>query len=166
MATGREMQLAKQVGEYLVAAEVCRRGFIATTFTGNVPHYDIIASNAKGLRQAIQVKTIRGGGWQLDLRAFMALGLRGKRQIIGQPADPPYPDLICVFVRLRDDGADQFYVLTWIELQKIVIAGHREYLARVGGVRPKKYDSYHGAIRPEMLAKQRDNWRLLNKRLT
>jgi hypothetical protein len=27
------------VGEYLVAAEVCRRGLIATTFTGNVPHY-------------------------------------------------------------------------------------------------------------------------------
>jgi len=42
------MQLTKQVGEYLVAAEVCRRGLIATTFTGNVPHYDIIASNTTG----------------------------------------------------------------------------------------------------------------------
>ncbi len=45
MATGRDNQLKKQAGEYLVAAEMCRRGFIATTFTGNVPHYDIIASN-------------------------------------------------------------------------------------------------------------------------
>jgi hypothetical protein len=58
MATGRDNQLTKQVGEYLVAAEVCRRGFIATTFTGNVPHYDIIASNASGRHQAIQVKAI------------------------------------------------------------------------------------------------------------
>jgi hypothetical protein len=48
MATGRDNQLTKQVGEYLVAAEVCRRGFIATTFTGNVPHYDIIASDGSG----------------------------------------------------------------------------------------------------------------------
>lgn len=52
MATGRDNQRTKQVGEYLVAAEVCRRGFIATTFTGNVPHYDIIASNATGRHQA------------------------------------------------------------------------------------------------------------------
>lgn len=51
MATGRENQLTKQVGEYLVAAELCRRGFIATTFTGNVPDFDIIASDARGRLQ-------------------------------------------------------------------------------------------------------------------
>jgi len=166
LATGREMQLTKQVGEYLVAAEVCRRGFIATTFTGNVPFYDIIASNATGLHQAIQVKTIRDGGWQFDLRAFAVVSLRGKRQVVGRPARPPYPNLVCVFVRLRDHGADEFYILTWTELQQIVITGHRAYLASHGGIRPKKYDSYHGAIRPQMLAKHRDNWKLLNKRLT
>ena len=43
MATGRENHLVKQVGEYLVAAELCRRGFIATTFTGNVPEFDLLA---------------------------------------------------------------------------------------------------------------------------
>jgi hypothetical protein len=160
------MQLTKQVGEYLVAAEVCRRGFIATTFTGNVPHYDIIASNETGLHQAIQVKTIRDGGWQFDLRAFATVSFRGKRQIIGRPTRSPYPNLICVFVRLRGHGADEFYVLTWDELQQIVIVGHRDYLASHGGIRPKRYDSYHGAIRPEMLAKYRDNWKLLNKRLS
>jgi hypothetical protein len=47
MATGCSTQITKQVGEYLVAAEICRRGFIATTFTGNVPHYDI-ASDERG----------------------------------------------------------------------------------------------------------------------
>jgi len=36
MATGRSNYLTKQAGEYLVAAELSRRGFIATTFTGNV----------------------------------------------------------------------------------------------------------------------------------
>ena len=71
MATGRNMQLTKQVGEYLVAAEVCRLGYIATTFTGNVPHYDIIASNASGGHQAIQVKAILQHAWQFDIRDFV-----------------------------------------------------------------------------------------------
>ncbi len=43
MATGRSNYLTKQAGEYLVAAELSRRGYIATTFTGNLPDYDIIA---------------------------------------------------------------------------------------------------------------------------
>jgi hypothetical protein len=45
-ATGRSNYLTKQTGEYLVAAASSRRGFIATTFTGNVPHYDIAAVRA------------------------------------------------------------------------------------------------------------------------
>lgn len=165
MATGRDIQLTKQVGEYLVAAEVCRRGFIATTFTGNVPHYDIIASNSTGRHQAIQVKAINSSAWQFDSRVFMAIRLRGKRQVMGRPAHCPYPNLICVFVRLRGYGADEFYVLTWKDLQKIAVAGHREYLSRHGGVRPKKYDSFHMAIRPEMLRDHRDKWGVLEERL-
>jgi hypothetical protein len=43
MKTGRGKYLTKQAGEYLIAAELSRRGYIATTFTGNVPDYDIIA---------------------------------------------------------------------------------------------------------------------------
>ncbi|MGA7991636.1 MAG: hypothetical protein WCC53_09415 [Thermoanaerobaculia bacterium] len=165
MATGRAMQLTKQVGEYLVAAELCRRGLIATTFTGNVPHYDIIASNATGRHQAIQVKTINGGGWQFDVRAFAEISLDGKRQVVGARVPAPYPDLVCVFVRLRERGEDEFYILTWKDLQRMMIKGHRGYLARHGGVRPKKYDSYHGAIRPERLAKHRNKWSVLETRL-
>ena len=41
MATGRQVQLTKQVGEYLVAAELSRRGLLTATFAGNVPAYDI-----------------------------------------------------------------------------------------------------------------------------
>lgn len=165
MATGRDIQLKKEIDEYLVAAEVCRRGFIATTFTGNVPHYDIIASNATGRHQAIQVKAIRGGAWQFDVRVFADISLQGNRQLIGRPTQPPYPDLVCVFVRLRDDGPDEFFVLMWRDLRKIAVAGHRDYLARHGGVRPKKHDSFHIAIRPEMLTKYKDNWAILTKRL-
>ena len=48
MKTGRSKYLTKQAGEYLVAAELSRRGYIATTFTGNVPDYDIIAVDDSG----------------------------------------------------------------------------------------------------------------------
>jgi hypothetical protein len=43
-----ELAADLQVGEYLVAAAVYRRNFIATTFTSNVPFYDTVASNASG----------------------------------------------------------------------------------------------------------------------
>ena len=165
MATGRHNQLTKQVGEYLVAAEVCRRGFIATTFTGNVPHYDIIASNSSGGHQAIQVKAILSSAWQFDIRDFVDVQLDGKRQIMGRPTRAPYPGLICVFVRLRKYGADDFYVMTWEDLQKVAIAHHREYLARHGGVRPQKHDSFHMALRPEMMKDYRDRWDVLESRL-
>ena len=165
MATGRDNQLTKQIGEYLVAAELCRRGFIATTFTGNVPHFDIIALNASGRHQAIQVKAITGGSWQFDSRAFATIRLDGKKQVIGQPAEAPYLDLVCVFVRLRGHGADEFYILTWTDLQKIAIADYRRYLEIHGGVRPRKHDSFHMAIRPEMLKDRRDKWDVLDSRL-
>lgn len=165
MATGRANLLTKQLGEYLVAAELCRRGFIATTFTGNVPHYDIIASNATGKHQAIQVKAIRGGAWQFDSRAFVDIRLAGTKQVIGRATDAPYPDLVCVFVRLRGQGADEFYILTWRDLQQVAIEAHRRYLDDHGGVRPKKFDSFHMAIRPEMLKEYRDRWDVLDRQL-
>ena len=84
---------------------------------------------------------------------------------MGQPKPPGHPDLICVFVRLREYGADEFYVLTWEDLQGVCIAHHRNYLARHDGVRPKKFDSFHTAIRPEMLEDHRDKWELLETRL-
>ena len=36
-------QLSKQLSEHLVAAELARRGIVATPFSGNVPDIDILA---------------------------------------------------------------------------------------------------------------------------
>lgn len=166
MATGRDNQVTKQLGEYLVAAEVCRRGFLATTFTGNVPHFDILASGANGKHQAIQVKAIKGTNWQFDCRTFATIRLDGKKQIIDRPIEPPYPHLICVFVRIRGQGTDEFYVLRWTDLQNIAIDHHGRYLDSHKGVRPKKFDSFHMAIRPEMLKDHRDKWELLGQHLS
>ncbi len=47
MATGRSMQLTKMAGEYLVCAELCRRGLLATTLMGNVPEFDTFATDKR-----------------------------------------------------------------------------------------------------------------------
>jgi len=42
MSNGRSKQLIKQAGEHLVAAELAKRGFLATPFAGNVPDFDVM----------------------------------------------------------------------------------------------------------------------------
>ena len=71
MATGRQVQLTKQVGEYLVAAELSRRGLLTATFAGNVPDYDIVATGGRGQTALVQVKAIAGPSWQFDIRTFV-----------------------------------------------------------------------------------------------
>jgi hypothetical protein len=43
VASGRSSKLTGQVGEFLVCAELGRRGILATPFAGNVPEFDVIA---------------------------------------------------------------------------------------------------------------------------
>ena len=127
MATGRQVQLTKQVGEYLVAAELSRRGLLTATFAGNVPDYDIVATGGRGQTALVQVKAIAGPSWQFDIRTFTDVRYKAGAQTMGQPTTPPAGDLICVFVRLNKDGygADRFYVLRWPELQRVLINGYR-----------------------------------------
>ena len=121
MATGRQVQLTKPVGEYLVAAELSRRGLLTATFAGNVPDYDIVATGGRGQTALVQVEAIAGPSWQFDIRTFADVRCQAGAQTMGQPTTPPAGDLICVLVRLQPDGADRFYVLRWPELQRVLI---------------------------------------------
>ena len=127
MATGLSNKLAGQTGEYLVAAELSRQGLIATTFTGNVPHYDIIASDATGRHVSVQVKASRGGSWQFgDLRHYCDVTFKGKRQVVGKPKTCPVRRLVVVFVSITKDRNDRFYVLTWQRLRDLLIRDRRD----------------------------------------
>ena len=167
MATGRSNYLTKQAGEYIVAAELSRRSFIATTFTGNVPSYDIVAVDEQGGHALVQVKAIAGKSWQLNVGQFAKVAFDGRKQIIKGQRDAPYPDLICVMVQMAppDSDRDRFFVLPWRELGRIVIACHSAFLAKHGGVRPKNWESLHVAIDPEDLAKWEGQWQVLTKRV-
>jgi hypothetical protein len=106
----------------------------------------------------VQVKTSNGGSWQFDNRHFVEIRLEGKKQILGHPVPLP-KNLVCVFVALSPRyGEERFYVLSLPTLQKIIVSGCRNYLKRFGGVRPKKFDSFHGAIKEEDLAPFKNAW--------
>jgi hypothetical protein len=164
MATGRSIQLTKQIGEYLVASELARRGLLVATFSGNVPDYDIIATDLKGSSCPIQVKTIKGGAWQFSIDKFAEISFDGKKQLIGKKKYFPIRDLICVFVLIADQyGKDQFYIIEWSKVQKVIIANHKRWLNSHGGIRPKKYNSLHCAIDEKDLKPYKDNWALIKR---
>jgi hypothetical protein len=157
MATGRSNQLAKQVGEYLVAAELGRLGLLAATFSGNVPEYDIVATDSACTSVLVQVKAVTGTSWQFDIRRFVDVRLNEQKQVLGRPVLIP-GEIVCVMVALSTYGSDRFYVLPLRQLQDLLIEGHRRYLAKHGGVRPKKFDSFHCAITERELAPFKDRW--------
>ena len=166
MATGRSNKLVGQTGEYLVAAELSRRGLIATTFTGNVPHYDIIASNETGRHVSVQVKAGRGDSWQFgDLTRYCDITFKGHRQVVGKPKPCPVRRLVVVFVALGAERDDQFYILTWRRLRDLLRKQHVEYLHKHGGVRPKQWKSLHSAIAEKSLRRYRDQWETVERNL-
>jgi hypothetical protein len=132
------------------------------TFSGNVPDFDLIATDFKGSSCPIQVKTIKGGSWQFSIEKFAEITFDGRKQIIGNKKPLPIPQLVCVFVLAAEKyGEDQFFVLKWSKVQDIVIANYRRWLDSHGGVRPKKFDSLHCSIVQSDLRDYRD-WSLIN----
>lgn len=166
MATGRQNKLVGQTGEYLVASELSRRGLIATTFTGNVPHYDIIASTDKGKHISVQVKTSNSSNWQFaKVDQFVEIKFKKHVQIAGKCLPSPVENLVFVLVKLGSYGSDKFYICTWPELADVISRHHSGYLAKHNGVRPKRWDSLHTAIDVSHISHFENRWELIDKLL-
>lgn len=162
MASGRTTKLTGAIGEFLVSAELCRRGLLATPFSGNVPHYDIIASDERGGHLVIQVKAINKGNWQFDASKFVDIKMDGDRQILGKGAEEPYPNLFCVFVALGENNTeDRYFVFSWEELAKTIVCHHTKYLDKHGGVRPRAPKSTHCSISVSQLESFEGRWDLI-----
>ena len=120
-------------GEYFVAAELSRRGYIASITLRNTRGVDILASNAIASRQVgIQVKSNQG-----NLRAW----------ILNQKAENYFADnLFYVFVNLKmPQERPDFYTVP-----SKIVADH----VRVGHASWLKADSTH---RDSPIRKFRDN---------
>jgi len=156
MASGRDTQLARQVGEYLVAAELGRRQWIATTFTGSLPGYDIIAVDPDGRILEVQVKAIRSASWQLNAGQFLDIDIENGVQFVRGKKTIKTARRVCVFVELRAYGSDMFYLCDLGDLQEILLQDYKD------GPRPKNPTTFHHAIYPKRLAPFRDKWDVLD----
>ena len=114
MKKGRNNKLAGQIGEYLVCAKLGRRGYIATSFTGNVPEFDLIVANDELKTIPIQVKTSRSDNWpsRANLWIDIEIDEKNKKQIDHGDIKISNPDLIYVYVTLaapNKDEKDRFF---------------------------------------------------------
>lgn len=163
MATGRNMQLKKQIGEYLVAAELCRRNLISTTFTGNVPDFDIVAVTEEQKTIPIQVKA-KGltGDWQFDAKKFLDISISKGIQTVKGKSRLVNPDLIFVFVHLIEQKRDAFYICRIKDVQEIIYKKYSRYLEEHKGRKSKNPDSTHCTIKMKDLESYKDNWTMIN----
>ena len=106
-------------GEYLVAAELSRRGYVATLTLRNTRGIDILASNRDATRSVgIQVKTAQSArpAWLMNKKAEADLA----------------ENLLYVFVCLTPDGSADFYVVPRQVVAKYVRESHAEFLKTPG----------------------------------
>ncbi len=160
---GRNAQLARQIGEHLAVAELGRKGYIATPFAGNVPDFDILAVNSQGKSLPIQVKAIRGSSWQLSIDKFFDINMEdkiqeGKEKLIDS-------DLICIFVNIKEQSPDDFYIFQLKNLQQYF---QEEYFKRndqgiLRRERTKNPQSKHCAVWPKDISQYKNNWDLIKK---
>jgi len=130
-------QLSGQIGEHLVVAELGRLGVIATPFAGNVPDIDVLAY-ANGESVAIQIKAQRNGSVSVDAKKYLNLRFEGDIQIILGKLDDVDRKLIFVLVKIgKQSGEDEFYIFDQGVVQDLIHEGHKRFLNKHGGVRPR-----------------------------
>jgi len=171
MATGRGMYLTGRIGEYLVAAELCRRGFIATTFAGNAPDFDIFAApnvdasekNKDIEAMPVQVKAITKGDWQFHADEFLEIFTHDGVQTVKGEKTIKNPNLICVFVRLKGEKRDQdeFYICRRWMLQDIIFNKYRRGIEKKHGKRRDNPKSTHCAVSLKDIEKYKDRWDII-----
>jgi hypothetical protein len=106
-------------GEYFVAAELSRRGFVASITLRNTRGIDILASNADATKSVgIQVKTCQGSrlAWVMNRKAEADLA----------------ENLFYVFVCLPPVGSPEYCVVPRKDVAKYVRESHHTWLVTPG----------------------------------
>ena len=115
MSRGRANKLTGQIGEHLVCAQLGKLNLIATPFSGNVPTFDVLATDEMCRTVPIQVKSSRSGNWPTDARIWMDItfdAAEGVQRSLG-PTVIENPDLIYACVAIAAPGElDRFFILT------------------------------------------------------
>ena len=169
MATGLSNKLVGQTGEYLVCAELGRRGLIATSFTGNVPEYDLLVCDDSLRTLPIQVKTTSATSWPSDASKWLEIEIddEEKKQINHGPKEIEYPDLVYVCVALgNSQSEDRFFICLKSDIQDSCIAAYRRFMDPKDWKRPRNYKSLDNRYEVTDLERFENNWELIRERLT
>jgi len=169
MSTGRNNKLTAQIGEYLVCAELGKRNLIATPFAGNVPTFDVLATDEFCHTVPIQVKTSRGNKWPTDARDWFNIQYDeatktqnnlGRKEIKNR-------DLIYVFVAIApdDNTKDLFFILTKSQLQDVCIKSYSNWMGKHEWKRPRSPESYDCRFSIPEVEDYKNNWKLISDRL-
>jgi hypothetical protein len=116
-------------GEYFVAAELSKRGYIASITLRNTKGIDILATNAEATKSVnIQVKTSQG---------------KSRNWILNKKAETYHaPDLFYVFVNLRAEmDRPEFFIVPSKVVAKFVKRSHAEWLSGSGRNGRKRKDT-------------------------
>lgn len=135
-------------GEYFVAGELSRLGYIASLSLKNTQGIDVLATSHDASRQvAIQVKTNQGDGSE------WMLGEKAERML----AD----SFFYVFVRLHGLGQPEYFVVPSKEVAKYVRDSHRRWLRTPGLHGQKHRDTPMRKFAAGPDSKYKDAWHLL-----
>ena len=134
-------------GEYFVAAELSRRGYVASLTLRNTRGIDILVSNSDATKSVgIQVKTTQG---------------RGKEWVLNQKIEKETAtNLFFVFIRLNDLDAPEYYIVPRGDVARFTRENHQRWLDTPGRKgRPHKDNSMRKFSDKE--GKYLNNWKLL-----
>lgn len=104
------------ISEYLVCAELCHRGLLAITFTGNVPEFDILATDKDLQTIPIQVKVNAKGDWMLRVNSPLNFNYNEKTKIQTILGKKDCKKTKLIFIKVVGQGKDEFYILRLQEL--------------------------------------------------
>ena len=139
-------QLSKQLSENLVAAELARRGIVATPFSGNVPDIDILAFKS-GKLISVQVKSVKTGNITVPIveRDYLILKQEGNFQKVIEKKEMPQwkKDLIFSLFYLLEPWRRQVYIWENSSIQEIIFSNYQSLLQTHNGIRPRNPNSRH-----------------------
>ena len=166
MSTGRKNKLTGQIGEYIVCAELAKRDYITTSFTGNVPEIDIIIVTEELKVLPVQVKTSRSHSWPTSANLWINIEIDEKeqKQIDNGDKTISNPDLIYICVLLvkpDSDKNDKFFILKKSDIQSICVKNYRNWMNKHNWKRPRNYKSLDNRYYLEDLIPFENNWKLI-----
>jgi hypothetical protein len=169
VSRGRNNKLVGQIGEHLVCAELGRRGLIATPFSGNVPTFDVLATDEQCRTVPIQVKSSTTQSWKSDAQEWMRIQHNAEtrsQEDLG-PLEIQNPDLIyvCVSIAHVGDERDRFFILKKSDLQQVCIKNYRAWMAAHNWKRPRNPGSTDLRYDVAGLVAFESNWQLIVDRI-